>query len=403
MGKPEVLIARAAERFDAAGRLTDEPTRRHLERFLAAFAVWIRRFAGRLRPDFVDSREPARRGCVSDSRGPPYGARYEHEEVSVSPKTARLSVSLAILGLAALPALADMRIEKTLKLAPGGEFRLDTDMGKVTLVGSADADAHVVITSRRKDLDELLSFKFDESAGLVSITARQKHKFDWFSSSGNNVAYEVRVPAQTRVWIDTSGGGITVSGIRGEVKTDTSGGGISVTDVEGDVDADTSGGGITLRDIRGNVRADTSGGGVEATGITGSVRAESSGGSIELERVSGDIDADTSGGGISILEAGGRVVADTSGGGIEATLRPRQLARRLALDLGRRHRGDDRPGRGPRDRGLGQRGQDGPSARRPRRDLAGKPLGHARQGRQHPAPPHERGIGPHPVAVGRRR
>lgn len=237
----------------------------------------------------------------------------------MNPKTLRLSLSLAVLGLAALPALADMRIEKTLKLSPGGEFRLDTDMGKVTLVGSAEADAHVVITSRRKDLDELLTFKFDEKAGLVSITARQKHRFGWFSSSGNNVAYEVRVPAQTRVWIDTSGGGITVSGIRGEVKTDTSGGGIGVTDVEGDVDADTSGGGITLRDIRGNVRADTSGGGIEATGITGSVRAESSGGSIELERVSGDIDADTSGGGISILEAGGRVVADTSGGGIEAT------------------------------------------------------------------------------------
>jgi len=237
----------------------------------------------------------------------------------VSPKTARLSLSLAVLSLAALPALADMRIEKTLKLAPGGEFRLDTDMGKVTLVGSAEADAHVVITSRRKDLDELLSIRFDESPGVVSITARKKHKFDWFSGSGNNIQYEVRVPAQTQVWIDTSGGGISVSGIRGDVRTDTSGGGISVTDVVGNVDADSSGGGITLRDIQGNVRADTSGGGVDATSITGSVRATSSGGSIELERVSGDIDADTSGGGIGIVEAGGRINADTSGGGIEAS------------------------------------------------------------------------------------
>lgn len=238
-----------------------------------------------------------------------------------NPKTARLGLSFAILGLAALPAvtLAEMRIEKTLKLAPGGEFRLDTDMGKVTLTGSPDADAHVVITSRRKDLDELMTFRFDENPGRVSITARKRHKFDWFSSSNTNVQYEVRVPTETRVWIDTSGGGITVSGIHGEVKTDTSGGGISVTDVQGDVDADTSGGGITLKNIQGNVRADTSGGGVEATGVTGSVKAESSGGSIELERVSGDIDADTSGGGIRILEAGGRVVADTSGGGIEAT------------------------------------------------------------------------------------
>ncbi len=237
----------------------------------------------------------------------------------MSPKTTRLALSLAVLGLAALPALGEMRIEKTLKLSPGGEFRLDTDMGKVTLVGSADADAHVVITSRRKDLDELMTFRFDENPGLVSITARKKHKFDWFSGSGGHVEYEIRVPTETRVWIDTSGGGITVSGIHGAVKTDTSGGGISVTDVQGDVDADTSGGGITVRNIQGNVRADTSGGGVEGAGITGSVKAESSGGSIELERVTGDVDADTSGGGIRVLEAGGRIVADTSGGGIEAT------------------------------------------------------------------------------------
>jgi chromate reductase len=44
MGSPEVLIARAAERFDADGRLTDETTRRFLSRFLAAFAAWVERF-----------------------------------------------------------------------------------------------------------------------------------------------------------------------------------------------------------------------------------------------------------------------------------------------------------------------------------------------------------------------
>jgi chromate reductase len=41
---PEVLIARAGERFDASGRLTDEATQRHLERFLAALAAWTKRF-----------------------------------------------------------------------------------------------------------------------------------------------------------------------------------------------------------------------------------------------------------------------------------------------------------------------------------------------------------------------
>jgi chromate reductase, NAD(P)H dehydrogenase (quinone) len=41
---PEVLIARAADKFDAEGRLTDEATRKYLAQHLVSFAAWIRRF-----------------------------------------------------------------------------------------------------------------------------------------------------------------------------------------------------------------------------------------------------------------------------------------------------------------------------------------------------------------------
>ena len=96
----------------------------------------------------------------------------DREEVPCTVPLPDFALALSALALA-LPALAEMRIEKTLKLAPGGEFRLDTDMGKVTLVGSSEPDVHVVVTSRRKDLDELMTFRWDESPGLVSITAAQ--------------------------------------------------------------------------------------------------------------------------------------------------------------------------------------------------------------------------------------
>lgn len=230
----------------------------------------------------------------------------------------RASLVLAALALAAVPALAETRIEKNLKLSPGGEFRLQTDLGRVTVTGSPDAGARVVITSKHKDLEDLLIFRFDETPGAVKISARQKHRFHWFNF-GDSVQYEIQVPQETRLSIDTSGGAITISGTRGAAKLDTSGGGIHVKDLVGDLEADTSGGGIHLSNIRGKVRASTSGGGVEATAIDGPISAESSGGSIELERVTGDIDADTSGGGIRIVDAGGRVQADTSGGGIEAS------------------------------------------------------------------------------------
>jgi chromate reductase, NAD(P)H dehydrogenase (quinone) len=44
MPQPEILVARAREKFDAAGRLTDEATREHLAKFLAAFGDWIQIF-----------------------------------------------------------------------------------------------------------------------------------------------------------------------------------------------------------------------------------------------------------------------------------------------------------------------------------------------------------------------
>jgi chromate reductase len=41
MLRPEVLVGRAQDKFDTAGRLIDEPTRRFLRSFLEQFACWI--------------------------------------------------------------------------------------------------------------------------------------------------------------------------------------------------------------------------------------------------------------------------------------------------------------------------------------------------------------------------
>jgi chromate reductase len=43
MLKPDLLIARAGEKFDSDGNLTDEPTREQLRALLAALVAWTRR------------------------------------------------------------------------------------------------------------------------------------------------------------------------------------------------------------------------------------------------------------------------------------------------------------------------------------------------------------------------
>jgi chromate reductase len=42
---PEVLVARAQEKFDPSGRLTDEKTRQFVGQLLQALAEWARRLA----------------------------------------------------------------------------------------------------------------------------------------------------------------------------------------------------------------------------------------------------------------------------------------------------------------------------------------------------------------------
>ena len=41
MPRPEVFVARSAEKFDGDGKLIDEPTRQTLEKWLAAFHIWV--------------------------------------------------------------------------------------------------------------------------------------------------------------------------------------------------------------------------------------------------------------------------------------------------------------------------------------------------------------------------
>ncbi len=229
------------------------------------------------------------------------------------------AATIACLSLLTLstPGAAATRIEKTFPLRPGGRFRLETGMGRVRINGKAGSDAHMVVTSRGRDLDELLNFRYDESPQSVSVVARNRHHFFFFGH--DSVEFEIEVPAETSIDIDTSGGAITAQGLKAPAKLETSGGGITVTDLAADLEAHTSGGSIHLRDIQGRSRVETSGGGIEAVNLRGPLRGETSGGSIRLEDVAGDADVHTSGGGITIRNAGGRVEAETSGGSIDAT------------------------------------------------------------------------------------
>ncbi|HEV2177605.1 MAG TPA: DUF4097 family beta strand repeat-containing protein [Terriglobia bacterium] len=232
--------------------------------------------------------------------------------------TLTLLVGIATLALLTpATARADYRQEKTLNLAPGGSFVLQADVGSVTITGTSESGAHVVITSNRDDIASLFDFSFDSSGGTAHVTARKKqHWGGWHNLS---LHFDVQVPTDTGVEVKTGGGSVEISHLTRDANLDTSGGPIRVSDLAAALQAHTSGGSIELRQMKGAAHVETSGGGIEADSLGSTLEARTSGGSIHLEGVRGDLLAHTSGGSIRIEDAGGRVDAKTSGGSVEVS------------------------------------------------------------------------------------
>jgi len=234
-----------------------------------------------------------------------------------------LLAAAACLSLAA-SARAEFRLEKNLKLDPGGRFVLDADAGSVSVTGSRESGANVVITSDRDDVQNLFKFDFEEGPGTARVTARKISHFSW--PHRLSLHYEVRVPTNTQTEIRTGGGSIRTSSLRGEAELKTSGGAIEVSDLNGNLRANTSGGHIKLRELTGDVDVRTSGGHIEVSALEGPLRAHTSGGHIRIERVSGRVEAHTSGGSVRARFDRGNThggVLETSGGSIHVALDPR--------------------------------------------------------------------------------
>jgi hypothetical protein len=228
--------------------------------------------------------------------------------------------------LASTAARAETRIEKHLPLDPGGHFTLDSQLGGIVLRGNSNSGVSVVVTSNRDDLEKLYDFRFDSTPGQVAVSAKKKGAssgwFSWSNGFRGRVKFEVSVPRRTSVEVHASGGSVDLAEIEGNTQVRSSGGGIRVSQIAGQLDVHGSGGSVELQDIRGNVRFSSSGGGLRASAVQGSMEGDASGGSVELDRVTGDLHVGSSGGGVTIRDAGGRVLAGSSGGSVEVAFAP---------------------------------------------------------------------------------
>ncbi len=221
-------------------------------------------------------------------------------------------------------------LKRSFSVQPGGKLIMDVSPGSVEIRAAADQQVVVEVfrsveranESRAAEILRQHEVTFEQQANNLSVHARANN--NWFKNwnrHGLKVRYVVSVPTEFHVDLKTSGGGISVDDLRGEVRARTSGGGLRFGKIEGPITANTSGGGISVAGCKGKVELHTSGGGIEIGSGEGELSAETSGGGIKIEDFDGNVFLRTGGGEIRIDRVDGAIDASTSGGPIFAAMR----------------------------------------------------------------------------------
>src|SRR5712691_380982 len=134
-----------------------------------------------------------------------------------------------------------------------------------------------------------------------------------------SISYEVTVPAETELRVESGSGNQTVEGIRGPLEVSAGSGGLKISGIGDRVHAETGSGDIEIDRVKGNVHAKTGSGSIRADEIAGGFEADTGSGHIRLQQTApGSVRVDTGSGGMELRGVRGSLDAKAGSGTIEA-------------------------------------------------------------------------------------
>ncbi|MFC2135857.1 DUF4097 domain-containing protein [Bacteroidota bacterium] len=211
--------------------------------------------------------------------------------------------------------------EKSFDVNPGEILELEAESGDVILTTWDNNEVYVKVYGNSK-AEDYIDFYFERTSEGVKILAEKEGGsfFNWFTSI--QMKFEIKVPREFNVDLQTSGGDVSVDELTGELLLKTSGGDIDLTNTNGELQARTSGGDIDVQNHNGESQLKTSGGHIICSEMKGNLDVGTSGGDIKLKSIDGWIEAHTSGGDVILDYNGDNKGVDltTSGGDIEVYL-----------------------------------------------------------------------------------
>lgn len=217
-------------------------------------------------------------------------------------------------------------IAEAFEVSGGGTLFVEAIFGSMKANLSEDGNVRVSIKEiadvsseeKAKELFEKLDVIIRQSGNDVFVNVKKKKRFSGIKKL--RLSFELSVPRNYNVGLNTGGGTIDVVELVGDADLNSGGGSITMRHIEGNGEAKTGGGSIEIEGVSKNVSAKTGGGSIEIMGSEGHVSANTGGGSVRVGGSNGPVSVNTGGGGIDIEEAKGSISANTGGGSISAEI-----------------------------------------------------------------------------------
>ena len=195
-----------------------------------------------------------------------------------------LALAIAVLGLAAIPALAtEQTFERTLSVNGRVELSVTTGSGNIHITQGSGSQIHIFgrVKSNWGGNDEKVRDiaahpPIEQTGNIVRIGVHHENLHNI------SIDYEIQAPAESSLDAGSGSGNVVDDGVGENAKLNTGSGNIQATGLRGNFTVATGSGNIYAEQISaGDVKAETGSGSIEVKNIKGSLRAETGSGGIK--------------------------------------------------------------------------------------------------------------------------
>src|ERR1035438_3201873 len=196
----------------------------------------------------------------------------------------RLLLAAAVLGLAALPALAsEATFERTLSVSGQVQLSVSTGTGNIHLTRGAGNQVHIFGKvksgwggSEERVKEIAANPPIEQTGSIIRIGGHHENLHNI------SIDYEIQAPEDAFLDAGSGSGDIRVEGVGENAKISTGSGNIHATGLHGGFKVDTGSGPISRSETgQGDVRASTGSGNIELRNLRGSLYAHTGSGNIQ--------------------------------------------------------------------------------------------------------------------------